>query len=78
MMLARKSRVHMFLGLERTGQESWNDATQTAMQSLKFDQQPAMKSNENPLIKSSESISAEEQMSILLDSADNGAKIIVS
>ncbi|XP_012139789.1 prohibitin 2 isoform X1 [Megachile rotundata] len=64
--------------LERTSQECWNDATQSAMQSLKFDHQPTMKSNENPLIKSPVSISAEEQMSILLNSADNGAKIIVS
>ncbi|XP_029045445.1 prohibitin-2 [Osmia bicornis bicornis] len=64
--------------LERTSPKNWNDATQSAMKSLVSDHQPTVKNYENPLIKSSVSIPPEEQISILLDSADNGAKIIVS
>lgn len=78
MKLARKSRVHVFLGLERTNPKNWNDATQSAMKSLVSDHQQTVKNYENPLIKSSVTIPPEEQISILLDSADNGAKIIVS
>lgn len=67
----------MFSGDKRKGWKSVNDITQNAVKSLKSDHQAAVKSNEKPLIKHPVPISPDEQMSILLDSADDGAKMIV-
>lgn len=77
MMLARKSRARMFSGHKGMGWKSWNDTTETAVKTLKSDQQSIMQSDEKPLIGTAP-ISSEEQISILLDSADDGAKLIVS
>ncbi|XP_624330.3 prohibitin-2 [Apis mellifera] len=57
--------------------ENWNDTMQSAVKHLTSEQQTTVKINEKPLIKSSVP-SSEEQISILLDSADDGAKMIVS
>lgn len=76
MMLARKSRVHMLAGHEEVGWKSWNDATQTAVQSLKSDPESSVKINKMPL-RNTMPLTTEEQISTLLDSADNGAKMIV-
>ncbi|CAL7933363.1 unnamed protein product [Xylocopa violacea] len=62
---------------ERMSWKVWNDTTQSAVKSLKSDHQATAKTNEIPLIKHVP-ISSEEQMSILLDSADDGAKMIIS
>lgn len=77
-MLARKSRAPVFSGDKRLGLENWNDAMQSAVKTLKSEQQATVKTNERPLIRDSVPISPEEQVSILLDSADGGAKMIVS
>lgn len=77
-MLARKSRAPVFSGNKRLGLGNWNDAMQSAVKTLKSEQQATVKTNERPLIRDSVPISPEEQVSILLDSADGGAKMIVS
>lgn len=77
-MLARKSRAPVFSGDKRLGLGNWNDAMQSAVKTLKSEQQATVKTNERPLIRDSVPISPEEQVSILLDSADGGAKMIVS
>lgn len=77
-MLARKSRAPVFSGNKRLGLGNWNDAMQSAAKTLKSEQQATVKTNERPLIRDSVPISPEEQVSILLDSADGGAKMIVS
>lgn len=78
MMLARKSRAPVFSGDKRMmSWENWNDTMQSAVKHLTSEQQTTVKINEKPLIKSSVP-SSEEQISILLDSADDGAKMIVS
>lgn len=66
----------MFSGHEGMGWKSWNDTTRSAVKSLEPDSRPSVKANRKPLIKAG--ISPEEQISILLDSADDGAKMIVS
>ena len=77
-MLARKSRAPVFSGDKRMGLGNWNDAMQSAVKTLKSEHQTSVKTNEKPLLKDSLPISSEEQVSILLDSADGGAKMIVS
>ncbi|XP_076292955.1 prohibitin 2 [Lasioglossum baleicum] len=61
---------------EDVGWKSWNDATQTAVQSLKSDPESSVKINKMPL-RNTMPLTTEEQISTLLDSADNGAKMIV-
>lgn len=77
-MLARKSRAPVFSGDKRLSLGNWNDAMQSAVKTLKSEQQATVKTNERPLIRDSVPMSPEEQVSILLDSADGGAKMIVS
>ncbi|XP_076183358.1 prohibitin 2 isoform X2 [Ptiloglossa arizonensis] len=62
---------------EGVGWKTWNDTTESAVKSLKSDRRSTVIINEKPLIQAA-SISSEEQMSFLLDSANDEAKMIVS
>ncbi|XP_053997862.1 prohibitin-2 [Hylaeus anthracinus] len=62
---------------EGMGWKNWNNTTESAVKSLKADRQSTVTIDEKPFIQAA-SVSSEEQMSVLLDSADNGAKMIVS
>nr|XP_033336558.1 prohibitin-2 [Megalopta genalis] len=55
---------------EEMGRKSWNDTTEFAVKSLK--------SNPQPPLYGAAPVIPEEQISTLLDSADDGAKMIVS
>lgn len=76
-MLARKSRAPVFSGNRRMSWEKWNDSKQRILKKLNSEQQIAMETNEKSLVKTSVPESPEEQISILLNSADDGAKMIV-
>ncbi|XP_031832929.1 prohibitin 2 [Nomia melanderi] len=62
---------------EEVSWKSWNETTQSAVKSLQSNPQPSVKINKKPLIQTAPII-PEEQLSTLLDSADDGAKMIIS
>lgn len=74
--LARKARGKLFSGNERLNRSSWNESTQHAVTVLKSGPQ-AVKNADKSYIEHTPT-NPEDSISLVLDSADDGAKMIVS
>lgn len=75
-MLARKARGKLFSGNEQLNWSNWNDTTQNAVTILKSGSK-ALKNADRTYIKRT-STDPEDLISLLLESADYSAKMIVS